>query len=645
MSKKKSIFHINTKLYYILLILQLFFYFIKCEGDCNDCSLDINDLVCKKVSGESCECFSNFETKKCYGKVEGVTYYTINNQSVIKSMDKSGCQNKVIHKTKECVGHCPKGTYELGDFCYLINELSNVNTDVIFGTLECQHKYIIEEDLNNKNKKYNCLGSDVSCKSKGYPYYDDKTNQCIKECVNKKRKIETETETNGDIRCSDECKSDEFQYSVIENQKTITYCSQNRTSDKCKYYYVSQNKVNICINECNEGDFVEGNECVTECSSSNKAIMVDLSSTDKKIECKSEGEVNSDLYKYETNYHFQNCEDTLLFTKLKRITYKFENGEKKCVDDCSTTSKKFIAYGKYECTDCSGKYYYGNICYEDACPPEQYYLFLIETTDIGGTSPKQCVDKCPAGYYESKNKTCFPLSESNVGQNCPTDHFINSTFQCNTCKKPVNSSSIKEGEGYYVKDERICYSSCPTSALYHDIDNNECSNIVCKERESYKYSAYDNPYICYKSCDSISEEYKYEKDYICYKTQTTCDSYYYIENSVTQCASYDNCKEKEFKYIQEKQCVKNCSENYFRIDESYDTNGKIQNLGECFPDERGCINLEYFYYNKTDKICLKECDAYKLSQTEKLKNDLGETCFSSHVKIMINLILKENLNA
>ena len=236
MSKKKSIFHINTKLYYILLILQLFFYFIKCEGDCNNCSLDINDLVCKKDGEESCECFSNFETKKCYDKVEGVTYYTINNQSVIKSMDESGCQNKVIHKTKECVGHCPKGTYELGDFCYLINELSNVNTDVIFGTLECQHKYIIEEDLNNKNKKYNCLGSDVSCKSKGYPYYDDKTNQCIKECVNKKRKIETETETetNGDIRCSDECKSDEFQYSVIENQKTITYCSQDKISYKCK---------------------------------------------------------------------------------------------------------------------------------------------------------------------------------------------------------------------------------------------------------------------------------------------------------------------------------------------------------------------------------------------------------------------------
>jgi len=248
MSKIKSIFHIDIKLYYIFLILQLFFNFIKCEEDCTECSLDINDLVCKK-SGTTCNnCFSNFETKKCYNKVDNVNYYTINNKNEINSMDDSGCQNKVIHKTNECVGHCPKGTYELGDFCYLKNELSNVYVDEIFGTLECNNKYIIEEDYNNKNKKYNCLDSVTSCNSinnKEYQYYDEKTHQCIKECVNKKRKIES----NGDIRCSDECKSNEYQYLETDGQKVITYCSGD-PGDKCKYYYVSQTEVKICINEC-----------------------------------------------------------------------------------------------------------------------------------------------------------------------------------------------------------------------------------------------------------------------------------------------------------------------------------------------------------------------------------------------------------
>jgi len=627
MSKIKSIFHIDIKLYYIFLILQLFFNFIKCEEDCTECSLDINDLVCKK-SGTTCNnCFSNFETKKCYNKVDNVNYYTINNKNEINSMDDSGCQNKVIHKTNECVGHCPKGTYELGDFCYLKNELSNVYVDEIFGTLECNNKYIIEEDYNNKNKKYNCLDSVTSCNSinnKEYQYYDEKTHQCIKECVNKKRKIES----NGDIRCSDECKSNEYQYLETDGQKVITYCSGD-PGDKCKYYYVSQTEVKICINECNEGDFVEDKECVTECST-NKNIIVDLSSSSVKLECKEEVDSDISLYRYGSNYYFINCNDTQRLSKFKRITYKLENeAGKKCVDDCSTTDKTFITYGKYECTDCKGNYYYGNICYEGACPPEHNYI-IIRNESNEDYSPKKCVDKCPAGYYESEDKKCYPLSESDESIFCPTDQFINSTFQCNTCKNPVNSFSIKVGEGFYVKDKKICYSSCPSDALYHDNDNNECSSIICKDRESgYKYSAYDNPHICYKSCESISAEYKYEKDYICYKTQTTCESYYYIENNVTQCASYDKCKEKGFKYIQEKQCVNNCKENYYRIYESYDTNNKIQNLGGCFPDERGCINEEYYYYNKTDKICLRECDAYKLSQTEKIKNEFGETCFSS----------------
>ena len=626
MSRLKSIFPINSKLYYIFLTLQLAFYFIKSE-ECSQCSLDISDGICKpNESGECNDCLSSFETKKCYKKdnVAGTNfaYYRINNNTEVIPMDDTGCQNKVIHKTNECMGHCPKDTYELGDFCYLNNELTD-NVNIILTSLECKNKYIIEEVSNSKRNKYYCLGPNDKCKSySGYNFYDDKTNQCIKECINKKIKANNED----DKRCSDECKSGEFLYT----ESDISYCSDSQNSQiesNCPYYYTSENKVNICINKCNDGDFVESKKCVSECSSSDKNILVDLSNN--KIECTVETPENS-LYKYGNNYYFKNCTDTQLLTKLKRITYAsdYDGTQSKCVDDCSTEeTNKFIVNGEYKCTKCESKYYYGSICY-DACPPEHNYI-IFRNENNEDYSPKKCVDKCPSGYYESENKKCYPLSESDEGIFCPTDQFINSTFQCNTCKNPLNPSSIKEGEGYYVKDKKICYSSCPRNALYHDIDKNECSDTICKDRDSYKYSAYDNPYICYESCKSISAEYKYEKDFICYKTQTTCDSYYYIENNVTQCASYDNCKEKGFKYIQEKQCVKSCNENYYRINESNDTNNKIQNLGGCFPDERGCINEEYYYYNKTDKICLRECDAYKLSQTEKLKNELGETCFSS----------------
>jgi len=641
MSRLKSIFPIHIKLYYILLILQLIFYFIKCE-ECSECLLDTNYNCIKKEGEGNCnDCFPSFGIGKCYEKKSDIdydsNYHIINNNNDFISMESTGCQNKVINKNKECVGHCPKYTYELGDFCYLESEKESLNLVINnenLASIKCRNKYYIEEISESKRKQYNCLGSDEKCSGKGYIFYDDTTNQCVNECENKKIKLKKDEDENDEDHCTDECQSNDYLYSVANGQKITTYCSSAIPNDgKCKYYYTSQNNINICIDECDEGDFYLGQKCVSECNGNNKIILVDLSS--KIIECREENYEsfagkNTYKYKYETNYYFKNCTDTQLLTKLKRITYEFEyDSIYKCVEDCFTENgNKYIVNGEYKCTDCSGKFYYGKICYNE-CPPEHSYIIISETSTSGEILPKQCADKCPAGYYESENKKCFPLNEGNEGINCPTNQFINSTFQCNTCKNPVNSSSIKEGEGYYVKDKKICYSSCPLNALYHDIDKNECSDTICKNRSNYKYSAYDNPYICYESCKSIGADYKYEKDYICYKIQATCDSYYYIENGVTQCASYETCKEKGFKYIQEKQCVNVCNENYYKIAETNNTNGEIQNLGGCFPDERGCINEEYFYYNKTAKICLRECDAYKLSKTEKTKNEFGETCFSS----------------
>ena len=154
MSRLKSIFPINIKLYYIFLTLQLIFYFIKSE-ECSQCSLDLNSGVCKpNESGECNDCLSNFETKKCYKKNTNgdFSFYRINNNTEVIPMGDTGCQNKVINKTKECIGHCPKGTYELGDFCYHDNELTGMNVNKILNTLECKNKYIIEEVSSSKRR-------------------------------------------------------------------------------------------------------------------------------------------------------------------------------------------------------------------------------------------------------------------------------------------------------------------------------------------------------------------------------------------------------------------------------------------------------------------------------------------------------------
>ena len=384
MSRLKSIFPINSKFYYIFLTLQLAFYFIKSE-ECSQCSLNTNDLICKTNGDAVCnDCLSSFETKQCYKKDNVVganfTYYRINNNTEVIPMDDTGCQNKVIHKTNECMGHCPKDTYELGDFCYLNNELTD-NVNIILTSLECKNKYIIEEVSNSKRNKYYCLGPNDKCKSySGYNFYDDKTNQCIKECINKKIKKNNDDDED-DKRCSDECKSGEFLYT----ESDISYCSDSQNSQiesNCPYYYTSENKVNICINKCNDGDFVENNQCVSECSSSEKKILVDLSNN--KIECIDGTTFDDTLYtlykyKYGNNYYFKNCTDTQLLTKLKRITYASDyndGSQSKCVDDCSNEeTNKFIFNGEYKCTKCENKFYYGSICY-DECPPEHNYIIF-----------------------------------------------------------------------------------------------------------------------------------------------------------------------------------------------------------------------------------------------------------------------------
>ena len=192
----------------------------------------------------------------------------------------------------ECVGHCPKDTYELGDFCYIQNEIyqnsgesgENQIKDVYvieyLSFLECKYKYIIKEVSNSNRKEYTCLSEGVECVSnnQNYKYYDDKTKQCMEDCLNKKEKDNGE---NKDKRCSDDCQSGEYLFSKIENGKTITICS-DIYSESCQFFSKNNANINICVNECNEEEFVKGKECVSKCD---KKIFVDLSSPNKKLEC------------------------------------------------------------------------------------------------------------------------------------------------------------------------------------------------------------------------------------------------------------------------------------------------------------------------------------------------------------------------
>ena len=659
----------NIRRYYIFFVLfQFYLLSVKCEG-CDNCE------SCSNTNSCSCgNCKYHEEDQKYYPCPTNIErFYIIYPNGTCEDRSENGCTNKVIFETNECVGHCPNGTYELGDYCYRsCQDNSDLYDDgTIFKSCKCKYKYIINNEFRNI-KKYECLSENGKCIEKQLKYYDSDTNQCVSSC--NKKILEKSEENNEDIRCSSECELNEFSYS-------------NKCYEKCpteaKFYYTLIGGKKNCINKCNEGDIYMKNgenryECVSQCDE-NSIIVYDVYTDinyNKLKQCINQAPGNT-FFLY-NNIYFKNCTDTFELFKKKTFNYKNDDETKGslCVDECSTTDKPYLKYDN-ECSERCDNYYYGKTCImecETLDHKHEYKMnfniidnninIIDSTITISDESTykidkknfpteKECLEKCPIGTYSDKDgKNCYISS-------CPNNKLINSSFECidnSDCKGYIvneevvleikeneanaesggNPNEGNEGGGensnpsqnpkYYKINRKYCLPSCPYTAPYHYKNGNECYNTNCSER--FNYSAYDNPYICYDSCQDIDGGYNYSKDYICYKAKITCDSYFYVdENNVIKCANYYECIGKGFGYLRGKECIKDCEENEYRIKVDKRDDGVIQNLGQCFSDVNGCINEGYPYFNTTNKICLKECDGYKISDNKNIKDKEGN-CFS-----------------
>ena len=637
----------NIRGYYIFFALLQFFYItIKCEN-CENCD---DPSSCNK-------CRYHEEDDKYYLCPNTENFYMINN-GTCEDRSENGCTNKVIYETKECVGHCPTGTYELGDYCYKsCDESLNLNlidNDQIIKSCVCKNKYIIhkENEIGNR-ERYECLAENIECKEKNPNYfYDLDTKQCVLNC-NKK----IFEEEGKEKICSSECESNKYSFS-------------NKCYEKCpeqaKYYYTLIGGKKNCINKCDEGDIYvkrgeNGIECVSQCDEGS-IIVYDIYTyinENKLKQCINQSPINT-LFLY-NNVYFKNCSDTLELFNKKTFNYKIddESNGSLCVDECSKTDKPYLNFDN-ECTEnCGDDYYYAKTCVKE-CETSDHkhdykmnFIIINNNIDIIDSifesedntykklkidkknfpSEKECLEKCPTGTYTDKDgKNCYISS-------CPDNKLISSNFECidiNNCEGYIVNEEvvleINENVGNeeiikkYKINKKYCFASCPNTAPYYYKNGNECYNTNCSER--FNYSAYDNPYICYDSCQDIEGSYNYSKDYICYKAKTTCDSYFFVdENNVIKCANYHQCIENGYAYIRGKECVKDCEENEYKIKADKRDDGVIQNTGECFSDINGCINEGYPYFNTTNKICLKECDGYKISNNEAIKDKEGN-CFS-----------------
>ena len=562
-----------------------------------------------------------------------------------ENFNPNSCQNKIIYDNKECIGHCPSDTYELGDYCYddCKNEL-NMEKETIFKSCKCKYKYIIYKETGNR-ERYVCLGESEKCRDKDQSFfYDSDIKQCVSSC-NKKKRIETEN-NNIDNKCSLECESNEYSYSDT---------CLGKCPEEAKYYYTLIGGKKNCINKCDEGDIYMNREndmfeCVSQCD--NNYIIAYTDINDNKIKQCINKESENNLFLY-NNIYFNNCLDTLELFNKKTFNYRSQDERNICVDECPKNDKPYLNFDN-ECDEsCGDNYYYDKTCVKECKTSDNKHDYKMNFSIIDNNidiiestiesedntyknlkidknnfpNEKECLEKCPIGTYSDKDgKNCYISS-------CPDNKLINSDYECiNDCKGYiVNEEVVLEIKGNEVNakykiNKKYCLVSCPNTSPYYYKNGNECYKTNCSER--FNYSAYDNPYVCYDSCQDIEGGYNYSKDYICYKTKTTCDYYFYVdENKVIKCADYYQCIENGYAYIRGKECVKDCEENEYKIKADKRDDGVIQNAGACFSDVNGCINGGYPYFNTTNKICLKECDGYKISNNEAIKDKEGN-CFS-----------------
>ena len=271
-------FFSSYKFIFFFLIFQLFFINIK-TNECERCKYVNGDEQCTPIISEDppidCEgCKPHLgNNNKCYD-CSGITgFYIINNNECIEASN--GCDYKIVEETKECVGHCSDGTFEMEDYCIFNcnSEINKPNNQLKI--CDCKYKYNINYVLNNKKRK-KCLSQDAQC-----DYYDSDTHQCyenIEGCGNKKIKKIIVNEEKYQFRCSNECEKEEYTYK-IDGQ---LYCDDDCIEGQTFYYNNSLSGINYCVDSCEDEKFYDDKEYTTQCKNNNANIIIDLSKDKEK---------------------------------------------------------------------------------------------------------------------------------------------------------------------------------------------------------------------------------------------------------------------------------------------------------------------------------------------------------------------------
>ena len=632
-------FNIKRKKNFFLIIFILITFFVKIfnSNDCGDCDPNSDEEKCIcEVENKDCIFYSSDTETSCL-YCEGMftsnqkNYYKIDNSGTTLSCNK--IENKqdigslILIEGEKILGSiCPTDKYLLKNICFSTQPSNTQKIDSTINEYACSNEYYYIENKDNLFEVPYCLPNNCSSEFK---YYDGNEKQCLFSPISGKKIKKEQNRETIIFRYTTLCEDQEFEYTIKDtSDNEITYCLDS-CPNEAKYYYDNGELKNKCFEKCPK--YSNGNICQEECT--NK-INVD---TKKKILiCSSSTSCTNEYpYNYNDEYCLKSCQDTLnelIEEEEKRVqTYILNENDNniRCVSypyPNPSSSSEDIYYIDQSALklvkDCSkaisGPYHNATHCKENC-------------EDFVTIDKFECVDSCEREYESGK---LYLLDEDNICyKDCPNNlgrGFKNTEKKkCQSCNIPANPSTVvNEKEGYYTNgEEKICYSSCDDisqsgTIYYHNYNDNFCSTVKCKDRETYKYSSSTNEKICYESCSQINDgsEYKFEKDYICYTVDPITDgtSVYYLndeKNHITKIFNVESeCLKTEYKFLRGNLCVKKCNQEEYQILPTETT------LGKCIEENDNSFAEKCRYYNKT-KICSESCGLFIIEDTDYISSN------------------------
>ena len=491
----------------------------------------------------------------------------------------SDITSKPFHNfgSKECISNCI-------DEVYLYKDETN---KICYKKEDCN--FIDETVINNRKCLTSCEGTNL--------YHDYNSKLCKGECGSDKK-----YHADDGYICYSSCSEipGNYKFEEADNGNTPKNCYTTKPSSPsdCEVYYKKVNGVlkcttkNDCVTNLNYKYFI-GDECTDSCMGYYQIEITESSPSLKYFKCFSTlDEALNDINVIFIDKNLKLCWGSFPDIDLYFIKSSFSsphNSKYEIVKDCPNYY--------YETTNPLDSTQIINWCVDDCKNIDTNTHKFFERGN------KRCLDSCnevSKYYYDDNNNEC--LTSCNLKPGKPYSYPISGSDP-EQCRSSCDDTTRGK---FYNYNSYICLSNCGddnSKNLYHKIvDTNHPEDSTS--------------FICYPSCLDISGgNYKYLLDNnLCTNEipSNGCDYYYIENNDIIKCAGLQDCKNKDYLYLNGNECKKICDDNYYKLEvnmpitstENHLFNKCFLTPADCFSEANNPTNtIPNIYYNNNLKKC------------------------------------------